>query len=117
MGIIMDDDDLFTSKKMSPEENDPVVFALNEMRQTATQQKPQISAPHQSPQPQKQAVFQDSSTLPQNQKTDQPNEEKGDDKDEWYHNVPIWFWCLFGGLIVSTIFLVGIIIMLILGKL
>ncbi|MDR1384151.1 MAG: serine/threonine protein kinase [Planctomycetaceae bacterium] len=119
MGIIMDDDELLTSKTMTPpEENDPVLFALNEMQQAVTISKTQTLTPHQTSrlQPQNPATVQNSSALIQNQQTDKSSEETYDE-GEWYRNVPAWFWRLFGGLIVSTIFLAGIIILLILGKL
>ncbi len=32
---------------------------------------------------------------------------------EWHRNVPLWFWCLFGLFVISTIFLTGIIVALI----
>ncbi|MDR1491967.1 MAG: serine/threonine protein kinase [Planctomycetaceae bacterium] len=116
-GIIMDDDDLIASKKAPRlEENDPVLFAMNEMQQAAANQKSQISEPRQISHPQNQTALQNSATLSQNQQTDEP-EEKDYDEDAWYRSVPIWFWRLFGGLIVSVVFLVGIIIMLVLGKL
>ena len=31
----------------------------------------------------------------------------------WHRHVPVWFWCLFGGFVISTIFLAGILVAII----
>jgi hypothetical protein len=90
----------------APEENDPVMLALSEMGLAEQPLRPmpsivrtQASPPESSDH---EAETQMSGTVSQQY-------------DEWYGNVPVWFWCLFGLFVISTIFLAGILVALTFG--
>ena len=98
--VTIDDDDqtLGMIRFQAEEENDPVLFALSEMG-LAESPVPVIT-PHGSP------VAEES---PRQYVPIYPH------SDEWYSNVPVWFWCLFGLFVFSTIFLTGILVAMVFG--
>ena len=85
------------------DDNDPVQFALSEM---GLAEPPLRASVPISP-----------------QQTASPDTEDGSRQhvptypqyDEWYGNVPVWFWCLFGLFVISTIFLAGILVAMVFG--
>ena len=105
-GIVDDDDEQSLGTKLAPttDENDPVLLALSEMGLA--------EAPARAP------VATSSSTLPSRQTASlqqhtpaQPETNTHPQfSEEWYNIVPVWFWCLFGLFIISTIFLAGILV-------
>jgi len=100
-----DDDDqtLGMIHLLAEEENDPVLFALSEMGLA----EPPFLSPV--------SVMPQQSVSPETEESSRQYVPTYLEYDEWYGNVPVWFWCLFGLFVISTIFLAGIIVAMLFG--
>jgi len=94
-GIIDDEPALETQHSSAAGEIDPVMFALSEMG--LSEPPARASAEKSLPAHQEHASV-------RRQETQQHFHDSG----EWYHDVPAWFWSLFGLFVFTTIFLAGI---------
>ena len=108
-GVANDDEDDPTLGMIhlpAEEENDPVLFALSEMGLAEPPLRSQVPVTRQQSAP-VQAVPTAPSGIEES-----PRQYASIDpqRDEWYGNVPVWFWCLFGLFVISTIFLAGILV-------
>ena len=144
-GIIDDDDVPLAVDRSSPEENDPVLLALNEIAapppKVSQQARSQPTTVKRNPSQNVTSVAMavaplqnEPSQMAQSAKTSAArtvsqalaaelhNDETASDAAshahnfkprEWHRHVPIWFWFLFGGFVISTIFLAGILVAII----
>ena len=133
---IIDDDAPLVANRLSPEENDPVLLALNEIAAPSQPVKSQLTTtkaiatqqvkhnPLQNEPSQHAANISAARTVSRALAAELHNDETVSDATnhasncdfkprEWHRHVPIWFWFLFGGFVISTIFLAGILVAII----
>ncbi|MCL2348945.1 MAG: serine/threonine protein kinase [Planctomycetaceae bacterium] len=114
-GIIVDDDDIQATpiKKITPEENDPFLFALHELNITG--RPPQsVSASFSTSDPASDEKESKTDTV------DNPVKDHIRDMihgSPWYKQVPTWFWFLFAVSVTSTIGLAAALAVILLGRL
>ena len=127
-GIIVDDDEMLTSPvKITPEENDPFLFALDELNFKEKAVSQATNSFHSSGTKQNAVSSHTGHDRAETGKTIQKTESETDAADNpiedvfpvspWHKQVPTWFWVLFAVSATGSIGLVAVLAAILIGRL